>query len=300
MMAHDTLCIAQVNTHRIATARIVVDMSAGTSKAERLREARMHAGFSSATEAAERFGWGVSGYRHHENGTRDFGADSARKYGRAFRVKPAWLLGLEKINDLPLNLTASSADQLEVNGSVCAGVWRESEQWNDERRFVINLPSPIAGARRFGLVVEGSSMDLFYEQQTVLDCVSIFDRDVKPSNGDHVIVERIRADGLRELTVKEYREEGEGDARRFLLVPRSSNPRFTPLEYPGPDKPGDKDPASGELVQVIAFVVASYPPRVLGLMRRMRILTTPTEMVGDLADPSGANNERPRKRVSDT
>jgi SOS-response transcriptional repressor LexA len=254
----------------------------GGSKAERLRDARIRAGFSSAAEAAERFGWGESGYRHHENGTRDFGPDAARRYGRAFRVKPGWLLGLEKINDLPLNLPAS-ADQLGVNGSVCAGVWRESEQWNDERRFVINLPSPVPGARRFGLVVEGTSMDLFYEPDTVLDCVSIFDRDVKPSTGDHVIVERIRPDGLRELTVKEYREEGEGAAKRFLLVPRSTNARFTPLEYPGPDHPGDKDPASGELVQVIAFVVASYPPRVLELMRRMGLLKVPTEVIGDLA-----------------
>jgi SOS-response transcriptional repressor LexA len=270
MMPHDTLCIAHVNTPCIATPRIVVGMSGG-SKADRLREARIRAKFGSASEAAQRFGWGEAGYRHHENGTRDFGADAARRYGRAFKVKPGWLLGLEKINDLPPTLQAN-ADQLGVNGSVAAGVWRESEQWNDERRFVINLPSPVPGARRFGLEVEGTSMNVFYEPGTVLDCVSIFERDVKPQSGDHVIVERVRSDGLRELTVKEYQEREDGSGKLYILAPRSSDGRFKEISYPGPDRPGEKDPDSGELVQVIAFVVASYPPRVLGLMKRMGLI----------------------------
>lgn len=246
-------------------------MSSGGQRSERLRQARLNAGFASAAEAAQRFGWQEAGYRHHENGTRNFGPDAAKRYGRAFKVKPGWLLGLEKINDSPPNLPAD-ADQLGVNGSVCAGVWRESEQWNDERRFVINLPSPVPGARRFGVEVEGNSMDEYYEPGTVLDCISIFDRDVKPATGDHVIVERIRADGLREMTVKEYREEIVGGDVRYLLIPRSRDARFKPVTYPGPDRPGEKDPASGELVQVIAYVVASYPPRVLELMRRMGLV----------------------------
>lgn len=59
---------------------------------ERLRFAREQAGFSDATEAANRFGWGVSTYRSHENGSRNFTKDGAQKYGRAFRVSPEWLL----------------------------------------------------------------------------------------------------------------------------------------------------------------------------------------------------------------
>ena len=239
----------------------------GNPKADRLRQARIDAGYSSAAEAAQRFGWQESAYRHHENGTRNYGPDAAKKYGRAFKVKPGWLLGLDKINDLPPT-PSNAADELGVNGSVAAGVWRESEYWNDERSFVITLPSPVPGAQRFGLVVEGNSMDLFYEDGSVLDCVSIFSGEVKPSTGDHVIVERVRPDGLRELTVKEYCEEG----GKYLLVPRSTDPRFRPVEYPGPDKPGEPDPATGELVQVIAFVVANYPPRVLELFRRMGLI----------------------------
>ncbi|MFX4083677.1 S24 family peptidase [Sphingobium yanoikuyae] len=65
-----------------------------TDQHEKLRHARTVAGYKSAAAAAEAFGWNVSTYRHHENGTRGFGADHARAYGRAFNVSPSWLLGI--------------------------------------------------------------------------------------------------------------------------------------------------------------------------------------------------------------
>ncbi|HVM38322.1 MAG TPA: XRE family transcriptional regulator [Sphingomicrobium sp.] len=265
MLSHNTLCIEAVNTPCIATGRIDAAMPS-TDRSDRLRDARQRAGFSSAAEAAQRFGWSEPAYRHHENGTRNFGPDAARRYGRAFRVKPGWLLGLESVADAPSSEPEGSVE-LVVNGAVAAGVWRESESWDDERRFVIKLPSPIPGIRRFGLLVEGFSMDQVYEPGTVLDCISTFHdpahpNGVPPKDGDHVIVERIRPDGLRELTVKEYREEG----GRLLLVPRSSRPEFKPLEYPGPDR--EIDPATGEVVRIIGFVVAPYPPRAIELLRR--------------------------------
>lgn len=268
MMSHDTLRIGPVNTPCIATPCIVWPM-AGSFKSERLRAARVAAGFSSAAEAAQRFGWQEAAYRHHENGTRGFGADAAKRYGRAFKVKPGWLLGLETVADAPA-ADPEMVPDLVVNGSVAAGVWRESEHWNDDRRFTIHLPSPIPGAQRFGLVVEGYSMDEAYQPGTVLDCVSIFTGSAQPRSGDHVVVERRRPDGLRELTVKEYRDEG----GRLQLVPRSTRPEFRPFDYSGPDAAAD--PATGETVQVIAFVVGAYPPRVLELFKRMGLLTQET------------------------
>lgn len=233
--------------------------------AERLRQARKEAGYDSAQAAAEAFGWNPAAYRHHENGTRRFGPDAAKKYGRAFKVRPGWLLGLERV-EKALAANQADEDRLIVNGSVEAGAWRSSEHWNDERSFVIEgMPSPIAGAERFGLVTVGNSMDEFYEPGTVLDCVSIFKGGVPPQSGDHVIVERVRPDGLRELTVKEYREED----GRYLLVPRSTRPGYHPIEYSGPDI---DQPAGDETVQVIGFVISAYPPRTLGLMRRMGLI----------------------------
>lgn len=66
-----------------------------TNQHERLRDARIKAGFKSAAAAAEAYGWNVSTYRHHENSTRGFGQDHAKSYARAFNVSAAWLLGLQ-------------------------------------------------------------------------------------------------------------------------------------------------------------------------------------------------------------
>jgi len=237
----------------------------GSLKSERLRAAREKAGYASAADAARAFGWTESAYRHHENGTRGFGADVAKKYARAFKTKPGWLLGLENVDGAPPSPSPSGKDRLVVNGSVEAGAWRPSQYWDDERTFVIEgMPSPVPNARRFGLVVVGRSMDEFYEPDTVLDCVSIFDTSIEPKTGDHVIVEAIRADGLRELTVKEYREE-EG---RYWLVPRSTRQGFEPVEYPGPDA----EHAGESEIRVIAFVMTAYPPRTLDLLRRMGMI----------------------------
>lgn len=235
------------------------------TKAERLKKARKDAGYESAQDAADAFGWNPPAYRHHENGTRGFGADAAKRYGRAFKVRAGWLLGLDHVEKDPAPLIADE-DQLVVNGSVEAGAWRASEHWDDERSFVIEgMPSPVPGAKRFGLVVTGNSMDEFYKDGEILDCVSIYDKGVRPQTGDHVIVERIRPDGLRELTVKEYREENGS----YVLVPRSSDPRFLPIEYPGPDV---EQPADAERIEVIGFVLTSYPKRSIDLMRRMGVV----------------------------
>ena len=59
----------------------------------RLRRARIDAGYSSAQAAADAFGWSSAAYRHHENGTRGFDFSGAQRYGKAFKVTAAWLMG---------------------------------------------------------------------------------------------------------------------------------------------------------------------------------------------------------------
>jgi len=62
------------------------------SMGDRLRKARLGAGFASARSAALHFSWTVSTYASHENGQSDFRSAAARKYAKAFRVPAAWLL----------------------------------------------------------------------------------------------------------------------------------------------------------------------------------------------------------------
>lgn len=223
-------------------------------QAERLRDARKKAGFESASDAARELGWQTSTYIHHENGTRSFTVDAAKRYARAYRVNAAWLLDLDGTARRGSGIVEFSNDNtVEVTGSVAAGVFHESSEWHPSERFRMAFGrSPFPTARRWGLRVDGFSMDVLFAPGTVLDCVSIFDVGIEPQNGDLVIVERVNGAGDHELTVKEFRTDDDG---RFWLVPRSTKPEYqTPIEIGAPDRDFDGD----DRVQVIAFVIGAY------------------------------------------
>lgn len=139
-----------------------------------------------------------------------------------------------------------------VIGSVAAGVWKEAWEWPEEDRFTFHggLHVDVQGERRFGLKVEGDSMDLVYPHGTLLDCVSIFSvGEVKP--GQRVIVLRFRHDREVEATVKEYARSQDGVE---WLLPRSTKPEFQspiPVSDPGPDVAE---------ITIVGIVVGSYRP----------------------------------------
>jgi len=71
----------------------VVGYAGGMDKAsERLRIARLRAGFETAKDAAEAMGVPVSTYLGHENGNRGYPAKKAELYARKFKVREQWLL----------------------------------------------------------------------------------------------------------------------------------------------------------------------------------------------------------------
>jgi len=59
---------------------------------QRLREARIAAGYETAADAAEAMGVPRSTYVQHENGSRGYPANRAARYARFFGVSPEWLL----------------------------------------------------------------------------------------------------------------------------------------------------------------------------------------------------------------
>lgn len=259
---NDTLRIAHVNTPRIATTCSGSEMDDKDLMAERLRDARSKAGYPSAQAAAEAFGWEPGAYRHHENGTRKFDIPTAKRYGRAFKVNPGWLLTLDG--------TATNKDtevdlvEYQLTGKVAAGEWTEGFEITEDEQIMLPLPPPtIKGIKRFLLLTEGLSMDLVYPPGTVLDCWSIFDLQMPPENGDDVIVERRRADGMREFTVKRFHRDADG---RNWLMPQSSRPDFqTPIEIGEPSYEENTDAG----VQVIAFVYDSYNEQQIKFMQRL-------------------------------
>jgi transcriptional regulator with XRE-family HTH domain len=59
---------------------------------ERLRESRKLAGFATAKEAAEAFGWNKNTVTSNENGNRTFSREAAARYAKAYHVDIGWLL----------------------------------------------------------------------------------------------------------------------------------------------------------------------------------------------------------------
>lgn len=59
---------------------------------QRLKDARIKAGYSSAAEAARAMSLSVGTYAGHENGSRGILPDAAEQYARKFGVTPEWIL----------------------------------------------------------------------------------------------------------------------------------------------------------------------------------------------------------------
>ena len=66
--------------------------AAMSDPSERLRIARLRAGFETGKDAAEAMGVPVSTYLCHENGSRGYPAKRAETYARKFKVREQWLL----------------------------------------------------------------------------------------------------------------------------------------------------------------------------------------------------------------
>lgn len=62
------------------------------SMSKRLRQARILAGYKTASEAITKFGWNNSAYRAHENGQNSYSIVSANNYAKAYGTTSAWLM----------------------------------------------------------------------------------------------------------------------------------------------------------------------------------------------------------------
>ena len=63
---------------------------------ERLKQARLKRGYTTAREAAIAFGWNINTYSSHENGNRPLSRQAAERYARPIGVSAGWLLYGEK------------------------------------------------------------------------------------------------------------------------------------------------------------------------------------------------------------
>lgn len=129
---------------------------------DRLQKARIDAGYEHAADAARAFGWGVSTYISHENGTRGLRRDVAERYAKAFRVPAEWLL-LNKGKKAPA--PADRPRTVQLVGYVGAGA--EAHFFGDQGALD-DVPAP-EGATDETVAVEirGDSLGALFDRWLV-------------------------------------------------------------------------------------------------------------------------------------
>jgi SOS-response transcriptional repressor LexA len=220
--------------------------------AQRLRDARREKGYGSAAAAAEAFGFTASTLTSHENGTRSFGVDEAKRYGRAFGKNPGWLLALDKVQPAELELKSTNLpikELLQVKGSVAAGIWRENIEWPSDEWYNIEVgPSPYPGAERFAVRMDGYSMDRTIPPGSDIECVRIGFGRIEPQIGDLVIAERTNHD-LTEMTCKRLDKDGDDWVLRCESTKSEFKDHVLRIGRP------DADSASHEETRIVGIVV---------------------------------------------
>lgn len=83
---------------------------------DRLKDARIRAGFVSAMSAAKRHHWTISTYASHENGQTPVPVKAAERYAKAFKVSSGWILTGD--GDKRSTRTAELAGQVGAGGDI--------------------------------------------------------------------------------------------------------------------------------------------------------------------------------------
>lgn len=159
-----------------------------TTSNERLKKARIAAGFETAKAAADRFNWKIETYRHHENGTggREVSKRLAPDYAKKFKVRVDWLLyGQGEMRD------TAKQEEIPIYGK--AGARERVNLIESDDHEPIDTVTPLRAEDGYhAVIVEGSSMLPAYRDGDVLffrmsegiaagalgrDCVVITDKD---------------------------------------------------------------------------------------------------------------------------
>lgn len=220
---------------------------------ERLKQARIAAGYDSAAAAAEAFGWHKQNVRDHEADRRGVSPDQADRYARAYRTGPAWILFGRGSPDDAGPATSATEIRLPIRYEVAASGFLERDELPQRPYGFHTVPSvaPYSGAPQWLERVVSDSMDLLLPVGSLVHVVDTIALEYEPRHGDVVIVERSRAQGaLVERTIKQVALTPTGPE----LWPRSHNPRHQQAIalHDGDDRSDDVT------VQIVGKVIRSY------------------------------------------
>ena len=217
-------------------------------RADRLKKARISAGYEKASEDARAFGWKEPTYLGHENGSRGIKEDNVKVYAQAFRVRPEWLWGGmgEMKSETPMSapffkefskvfpkLSTSVHDKMtfvgELDLQVCAGAGAiveekdniPTEAWAFPTELIRSVTTVSSSFLKM-LTVKGDSMEpVFYPGQKIM--VSTAEIDKTPSPPGIFVV----WDGLG-LVLKRVEYIPHSNPARVRLS--SANTAYTPYE----------------------------------------------------------------------
>lgn len=209
------------------------DAFMGTLLSDRLVQARKHAKFASATDAAKALDIPEPTYLAHENGSRGFRMDSAKIYARRFGVSLEWLVdGRGPMERRPAQADLRSEDVaagfdgrknepppkavLPLVAWVNAGKLADVDTQIPAKRIKIDLISDLGTGDFFATRVEGDSMNLLSPEGSIL----IVDRNDRDLVSGRRYIFAIKG----KTTFKEYVADDPP-----YLNPQSSNPKNRPI-----------------------------------------------------------------------
>lgn len=184
-------------------------------------------------------------------------SDTLAKLAKVLGVAPEELMraalpGSGAFEIAPLSRTQDQG--ILVLGEVAAGVWREVPIDNGQEGVALPiLPDPRHPAeRQFGVVVRGESINKVAKDGDYLICLAP-DDDVRHSikDGDLVVLERIRPDGLREVTVKRVRHAFDG----WEFWSESTDPRYSGAINLNEDLSQDGDGIEVRIIGIVLWTV---------------------------------------------
>jgi DNA-binding XRE family transcriptional regulator len=179
---------------------------------QRLRRARVDAGYETAAEFATAAGVKVVTYQHHENGRRELRPEIASLYARLLDLSPGTLLyGEQLLNAEPISIVATVNKQGKL----------KAVDARPEKHQTVNLPDP---ASLVGFTVVGDDLFPIYRDGDV-----VFHRRLNPNrfsleslNGLECVVEL--ADGTQLL--RHLIAQSNGRATLLNHQPNGSPPQF--------------------------------------------------------------------------
>ncbi|RKD61683.1 S24 family peptidase [Rhizobium sp. WW_1] len=139
---------------------------------------------------------------------------------------------------------------VEVGAPIQAGAWSETWEWDYDERYTVMVPDypEYSSFRLYAAEARGTSMNRRYQEGTVLVFVDVNETGESPLPGKRYIVERKRASGEAEHTVKLLHADQDG---KLWLMPESDDPRFQAAIAI------DDGTEDGDVVAIIGRVVAA-------------------------------------------